>query len=141
MAASSVRPSGSSCIVLPSPLPLSHPGKGIGAPSNPYNVSAADDLNPSGAEIGLSPRQGPVGVDGPRGVLDQVGVEPGRLRIERRPSDAEIRGETSAEHPPEPPLPEVAGKSRRGCPVRLHEARIAVELRVVPFADDKLRVR
>src|SRR5215218_5173670 len=69
----------------------------------------------------------PVRIDGPRGILDQVSLEPSFRGIERGPGDAEIQREPGAEDAAESALLQIARKPRRCLPVRLLEAGIAVD--------------
>ena len=83
----------------------------------------------------------PLRIDASARVLDYVGVEAELARIHRRPGDAEIGREPGNEDASDAAPREVAVKPGLELAVGLDEGGIAVDLRVVAFADHELGMR
>src|SRR6266536_1132022 len=81
-----------------------------------------------------------LGVDAAAGVLDHIGLEAAVARVDRRPGDAEVGGETGDEYLFDAALGEVAAEPGWGLVVGVEEPRIAVHVLVIALADDELGV-
>src|SRR5712691_2685530 len=80
-------------------------------------------------------------IDRAAGVLDDAGVEAGGARIERRPGDAEVGGEAAQVELLEAFFLEEAGEAGSRLAVGFEKRRVAVDLAVMAFAHDELRMR
>src|SRR5947209_11769543 len=81
------------------------------------------------------------GVDPSRRVLDHGRGEAGLSGVERRPGDAEVRGEPNEERLLDAALAQVTGEPRRRLAVRLEECRVGVDVASIALADHELGVR
>ena len=82
-----------------------------------------------------------VDVDAAAGVVHHIDVQTGVARIDRRPGDAEIGGETGNKDRVDLALLEVARQPSAGFLVSFQERRVAVHVVVEALADDQFGLR